>query len=298
MNKTKGISAVMIAAIIYGFTPILGKFTYLEGSNTMSLTFYRSLLSLPIIYAILKAKKVSLSVTKSEFMKLTILGILGPSITALMLYGAYNYISVGMSTTLHYIYPVLVTAVCIIIFKEKISKEKIIAVILSTIGVALFFDGDFTKNIIGILLALISGLTYGTHILFMDKSGIKGMYPFKFTFYACLTSSVFLFIVGIATKSLVFYMSPIGWFYTLLVSILVSVFANALMPVAINNVGSTVTSIVGMFEPITSVIFGILFLQEAITFKNTMGIAAIITAVLLLTLSKENKTEINTLQQK
>lgn len=293
MNKTKGIITVMLAAIIYGFTPILGKLTYLEGSNTLSLTFYRSFMSLPIIFAILKSKNIPLSVTKSELTKLTFLGILGPSITALMLYGAYNYIPVGMTTTIHYIYPVLVTAVCIIFFKEKISREKVIAVILSTIGISLFFEGDISQNTMGILLALLSGCTYGAFILFIDKSGIKGMYPLKFCFFTCLSSSVFLFIFGIVTKNLVFHMSLIGWLYTFLVSISVSIVANSLMQIGIKHVGSTVTSIVGMFEPITSVIMGIIFLSEPFTIKNMVGSIIIIIAVSILTISKEEITETN-----
>lgn len=293
MNKTKGIVTVMMAAIIFGFTPILGKFSYLEGSNTLSLTFYRSFMSLPIIYAILKVQKIPMKVTKSEFAKLTFLGILGPSLTALMLYGAYNYIPVGMTTTIHYIYPVLVTAVCIIFFKEKISREKITAVVLSTIGISLFFEGDISQNTMGILLAVLSGCSYGAFILFIDKSGIKGMYPLKFSFYTCASSSIFLFIFGIATKSLVFQMSSIGWFYTFLVSIFVSVMANSLMQVGIKHVGSTVTAIVGMFEPITSVVTGIIFLNEPFTMKNMVGSIFIIIAVLVLTVSKEDIVETN-----
>lgn len=287
MNKSKGIATVTLAAFIYGFTPILGKLTYLEGSNTLSLTFYRSFLSLPIMFAILKFLKIPMSVSKKEGAKLTLAGLIGPTITTLTLYGAYNYISVGMTTTIHYIYPVLVTAVCIIFFKEKISKEKIVAVILSTIGICLFFDGSFSTNIKGILLALASGIAYGAHILFIDKSGIKEMHPIKFSFYSCVASSIFLFAVGITTKSLVFNMTAYGWFYTVLVSMLVSILANSLMPVAIKNVGSTVTSIAGMFEPITSVIMGILFLREPFTFKNMLGSTIIIVAVLILALTKE-----------
>lgn len=293
MNKTKGIITVTLAAIIFGFTPILGKFSYMEGSNTLSLTFYRSFMSLPVIYAILKAKKIPMSVSKPELSKLTFLGVLGPSLTALMLYGAYNYIPVGMTTTIHYIYPVLVTAVCIVFFKEKISREKIAAVVLSTIGISMFFEGDITQNTTGILLAILSGCTYGAFIIFIDKSGIKGMHPLKFCFYTCVSSSTFLFIFGISTKSLVFNMTFAGWIYTFLVSIFVSIVANSLMQIGIRHVGSTVTAIVGMFEPITSVIMGIIFLHEPFTLKNTIGSIFIIAAVSILTLAKEEVTETN-----
>lgn len=293
MNKTKGITCAVLAAFIYGFTPILGKLSYAEGSNSFSLTFYRSLLTLPMLFVILKANKIPLSVTKIELKNLTILGVLGPVLTALTLYGAYNYISVGMTTTIHYIYPVLVASACVILFKEKLNKEKLTALILSTIGILLFFEGDFSGSILGIIIALISGITYASFIVFMDKSGINTMFPFKISFYLCIVSTILLFIFGIITSKLVFSMSILGWFYTILVAIFVSVLANTLMAVAIKNTGSTITAIVGMFEPITSVILGVIFLNEILSFKNIVGCILILIAVLILTLFREKNCEQN-----
>lgn len=291
MNKTKGITCAVLAAFIYGFTPILGKLSYVEGSNSFSLTFYRSLLTLPMLFVILKVNKISFSVTKTELKNLTILSILGPVLTALTLYGAYNYISVGMTTTIHYIYPVLVASACVIFFKEKLNKEKLTALILSTIGILLFFEGDFSGSIFGIVIALISGITYASFIVFMDKSGINTIFPFKISFYLCIISTILLFIYGIITSKLVFSMSMLGWFYTILVAIFVSVLANTLMAVAIKNTGSTITAIVGMFEPITSVILGVIFLNEILSFKNIVGCILILIAVLILTLVRDKKIE-------
>lgn len=287
MNKTKGIIAAVLAAFIYGFTPILGKLTYLEGSNSLSLTFYRSFLSIPMLFIILKYNKVPLKITKEELGKLTVLGILGPSLTAITLYGAYNYISVGMTTTIHYVYPVLVCMVCIFLFKEKIKKEKIAALILSTIGVFMFFEGSFSGSIIGIILALLSGVAYGAFIIFMEKSKIDIMYPFKITFYTCIIASMIIFLYGMINEQLVFKMTLLGWFYTCLMALLASVIANSLMPIAVKNIGATVSSILGMFEPITSVVLGILFLSEPFTYKNIIGCALILAGVLIITLTKD-----------
>ena len=201
MNKTKGLTFGILAGFIYGFTPILGKLTYLEGSNPISLTFYRNLLSIPFFFVMLKYNKVPLKVEKKQSKQLAILGFLA-SVTALSLYGSYNYISVGMSTTIHYIYPVLVTAACIVIFNDKISKDKVVSLILSTIGITLFFEGSI--NIIGIFMAFLSGVFFAGYLLFMDKSGLNTIYPFKITFYTATFSSLYLFIFGIISKNLVF----------------------------------------------------------------------------------------------
>lgn len=286
MNKTKGIAFGVLAAFIYGFTPILGKLTYLEGSNTMSLTFYRNFLSIPFLFFMLKYNKIDIKITKTEAVKLSILGSLGSTLTALTLYASYNYISVGMTTTIHYIYPVLVTAVCIFIFKEKVSKEKIVALILSTVGVIMFFEGNF--SIIGVSLALLSGVFYAAHILFIDKSGLNSMYPFKITFYCAIFSSLYLLIAGISTSSLVNDLTFKGWIFTLLIAFFVSFLANTFIPIGVKYAGPTITSIVGMFEPITSVILGVLILGEPITTKNIVACILILAGVLIVTIVKDN----------
>ncbi|HBD63521.1 MAG TPA: EamA family transporter [Clostridiales bacterium] len=287
MNKTKGIAFGVLAAFIYGFTPILGKLTYAEGSNPLSLTFYRNLLSIPFIYLVLRYKKEEIKINKVECKKLAIMAALGSTLTALTLYGSYNYISVGMTTTIHYIYPVLVTAVCILIFKEKISREKIVALVLSTIGVMMFFEGNF--SITGVLLALLSGVFYATHLLYMDKSGLKTMYPFKITFYGSVFASIYLLIFGMASGSLVFEISLKGWLFTTLVAFFASFLANTFIPIGVKYVGPTVTSIVGMFEPITSVVLGILILNEPVTARNIAACILILAGVMIVTLAKDKK---------
>lgn len=40
--KIKGIIYILLAALIYGFTPLLCAFTYPLGNNGFSMTFFRS----------------------------------------------------------------------------------------------------------------------------------------------------------------------------------------------------------------------------------------------------------------
>ena len=292
MNKKKGIIFGVLAGIIYGCTPILAKLTYLEGSNTMALTLYRNLLSVPFIFAMLKYKgykKNDFKITAGECKKVAILASLGPTLTALTLYGAYNYISVGMSTTIHYIYPVLVTAACILLFKEKVSSEKIVALILSTTGIMLFFEGNF--NIMGVMLALISGVIYAAHILYIDKSGLNNMYPFKLNLYLTIVASVYLFIASAVSGNLTFSLTPKGWLYTALISFLVSFLANTFIFISVKNAGPTITSIVGMLEPITSVVLGILILKEPVSYKNIAACILILAGVLVVTLAKDKPAD-------
>ena len=286
-SKSLGIGCAIAAAVIYGFTPILGKITYMEGSNTITLTFFRSLFSFPVLFCMLRAKGVGIRVTRKEFITLIALGFLGAFATGLMLYGSYNFISVGLTTCLHNVYPVLVAAGSVALFHDRISRSKVAALGLAVAGLWTILAGDLTLNLVGVALALGSGVAYAAYMLIMDKCGMNRLNPFLISFYVCGVAATFLFVFGTATGELVYGLTPKGWFFTFLMAMFVSVLANSLIPMAVKNVGPTVTSILGMFEPIVSVIMGLIFLNEHLTLKSLIGCGMVITAVIILTLEKD-----------
>ncbi len=287
MNKTKGFICVIISAFIFGFTPILCKITYSGGSNPIMLVFLRNGMSLPIMYAILKYTKISIKLSWTELRKLFFLSIFSTILTALLLYTSYNFISVGMATTVHYVYPVLVAFVLAIFFKEKINKVQIFSLIISSAGIMLFFDSGSSFNLIGLLIAFASGIAYGISLIYMDKSGLKNYPPLLVTFYTCMSSSLVLFIVAIISGNFTLSLTPTAWIYSFIVSILASVIAISFMQIGVKNIGPTTTAILCMFEPITSVIMGIIFLNEPITLKSIIACALILVAVFILSIFKE-----------
>ncbi len=288
MNKTKGFLCVTIAAFIFGFT---SKLTFAGGSNAIMLVFLRNILCLPILYGILKYKKVSLKVTRTEGKKLFTLSIFSTILTALLLYGSYSFISVGMATTVHYVYPILVALILVICYKEKISRIKVAALFISFIGVLMFFDGELSASFVGLFIAFTSGISYGFALIYMDKSGLKNYYPFLVTFYTCLSASVVIFIIAAISGKLTFDLTATAWLYSLIVSILTSVIAITFMQIGVKYIGPTTTAILCMFEPITSVILGIILLNEPCTFRSILGCILILLAVLILSIFKEKEKE-------
>ncbi|MBQ8590143.1 MAG: DMT family transporter [Firmicutes bacterium] len=283
-NKTLGLICAILAATIYGCTGILGKVTYAEGSNTMTLTMFRSLFSAPVLFCYLKARGISLKVTKQQFKTLMLLGLMGATLTSVFLYGSYNYISVGLTTCIHFVYPVIVAVVSVTVFKDKISKSKIIAIVLSVVGLAMFLEKDLNVNMTGIIFAFLSGVAYSIYVLAMDKGGVRELHPMAISFYCCCVASVLLFCYGTATAQLTYDITPKGWVFMFIMAMCVSVGANSMIPVAVKHVGGTVTSIMGMFEPISTVILGYFVLNETMTLRGLAGCVLVIAAVVILTL--------------
>lgn len=281
-TKFKGVLAVIFSGAIFGSMPLMAKIVYEAGGNAVSLTFYRFLLILPFLYILIKKNKnETVKITKEEFKKIILVGTLGYGATALLLYLSYNYIPSGMATTIHFIYPVFVILGCILFFKEKTSMTKIIAVILCILGVFMFYNGDGSINFTGIILSFSSSITFAFYTVYIDKSGLKKMNTIKLTFYLCIIASIMMFLFSILTNTFVINMKPIGWLITVILSLFVGLGAN-LFQVGIKTVGPQSTSILSTFEPITSVIIGVLILNEKFGIKTILGSGLILIAVLLI----------------
>lgn len=271
-----------LSSIIFGFIPVLTKEAYDGGVNWVTLTFLRTTMALPIILAFIRGKDVSLRVTKKQLFRLIILGVFGLAFATILLYGSYSFISIGLATSIHFVYPVIIVIVCAIFFKEKIDKRTVIALLLVTIGVLTFVERSSKSAMIGFWFALISGVFHSFYVLYTDKSGIKNIHYFKMTFYVCLVASIVVFIFGVSTKQLSFEMTNRAWIYSFLVSFLSVVVAIPLFQVGIRETGASTAGILSTLEPITSVAFGIMLLGEQINVLKLLGCVLIVVGVVLV----------------
>ena len=285
MNFFKGIIYTIISAFVFGFTPILAKFTYEGGNNAITLTFLRALFGIPFLFIGMRKNQTPMKISKKEFLHLIVLSFLGIGITTTSLYASYNYISVGMATTIHFIYPCIVYFICILFFKEKITARNITALVLSMIGIVLLVDEITGGSAYGIFLATLSGITYGLFLVYLDKTGFKHMDPFKCTMYISLFNIVGLIAFGMSTGELNLNLTPMAWVLTVLISFLTAIFGNAFLQLGVKYCGATTASILCTFEPITSVVLGIMFLNESLTILKLIGCVLIMVAVLLLSIN-------------
>ena len=297
--KLKGIILTMLSAITFGFAFTLGPMTYgAGGSNPVTLTFLRNFLSLPFLLLIVLFLKIDLKVTKTQLKNLVILGFVGNAITTLMLNIAFAHVDVGIVTPIHFTYPVFVTLGCVIFFHEKLSKQKVIALFIAMCGIACFFieslnSASFSSStLLGLFLAVASGAFYAFYIIFMDKSGLKSESPFKITFYVAIASSIGMYLYGLCTHELVLSaLTTKSWIISFIFAFLCTVVALSLLQVGIKYVGPSEAAVISTFEPITSVIFGVLLLGERVSFIKVIACILIFAGVLTLSFAKDKKTD-------
>lgn len=295
--KIKGILFTILSAIIFGFTPALANITYKLGNNSLSMTFFRNLLAIPILFFILKHKKISLKTEKKEVKHIFILSLIGVALTTALLYSSYSYIGVGAATTLHFMYPIFVALTCKLFFKESLGKSKVLSLIMSLLGVLLFMDMKNGSNILGALMALISGITYAFYIVYLEKKELVKMNPYKLSFYIVSFASFEMIIGNIWGRYIRFNLSLKVYVLMIIISLLTSIVAIILFQLGVSIIGATSAAIFSLFEPITSIISGLLLFNETLSMKKILGCIVIFIAVSYLALESKlkdkNNNEIN-----
>lgn len=292
MNKRYfGMLAAALSAIIFGIAPILASLAYAHGSNSVVISCFRPLLSLPILAVIMAVKRVSFRLTGREALMLVITGVAGSGATSMLLYGSYSLIPVGMATAIHFIYPALVALASCVFFKTRLPALKIAAVAFSVAGAALFFTGG-GMSLAGILLALLSGVSYTFFIMMVERSCLKGLDVFKRTFYICFVGALTAAVFGIATGNFdVAAMDGVAWGITAIISVMVTVGAFVLFQVGITLSGAPTAAILSTLEPIVGVALGFIVLNEQLTAFKLAACALIIAAVLLVGLAERRHAD-------
>lgn len=288
-NVKKGTLCAIVSALVFGLTPILASITFSMGSNALTLTFYRNTMAIPVLLVILLIRKVDLRITFKEFLTLTAISTVFSATTTYILYAAYDYIGVGLSTTLHFLYPMFTVLFGWMLFKQKPDKVKIAALILATVGVALATGNSDSFAMTGIILAVASAVTYAGYMLGIEQTSIGKMDSMKAMFYMCIINGVAVSLFDLPGGNIVYVLEPMALWYTFIISVANSAFAYVLLIVGIRLIGAGNAAIFSMLEPVSGVIAGVIFLGEDLPLMKLISCALILIAVMMPIIKDRNE---------
>lgn len=286
-TRTKGFLATVVSATFFGFIPLMVKVVCSGGGNTLAAAFYRFALSLPVLYMYLRCKKVPMGITKKQLLDIIFITLLGYGGTTVFLFTSYNYIPLGMATTIHFTYPVFTILGCVIFLREKIRKMKVLAVVLSFGGILFFYNGDGSVSLLGMALAFVSGMTYAFYTIYLRESSLKDMDSVKLIFYLNSVGTVMMLVMSLVTGDFTVDLTPVAWAVAAFLAVSASFIGVLGYQVGVKCIGPQNTSILSTFEPITSVIIGVLVYQEGFTVRTLLGCLCILSSVIIVAKMKE-----------
>lgn len=285
---------VAMAGMIFGAFPVFTGLFVQAGGNTDSFNFMGFLISTVLLIPIILVRKVSLRLPKKE-MLFVILAGLANVITRVLLTKSYLYLDVGVSTTLHFLYPIITALLSFIIFRDRMPVYKWIIFAVACLSVSLFVSNSSGKgNLIGIILAVSSSFGFASYMLIEEKAGLTDYDPFVILFYVTLVSCVGAFIFGAGTGDIFAPISAKAWVILIICAVVNNIVGFALQLEGIKHLGAAMAAIFSLFEPVFSCIFGAVFLHEAMGARSVLGIVLILGSLLvMILLDNRNKNNTN-----
>lgn len=286
-----GVAYGLISSAAFGLIPFFTLPVVAAGYSMQTVLVYRFSIATMIMALILLVGRARLAIGWLAFFKICALG-LAYMLAVLMYFHALAYLPSGIVGTLQFQYPVMVLLIMTIFFHERFRWQTAAAVLLAVAGVAFLSlgSGEYEPEtgynvVLGTLLSLLSGLFNGLYFIGIQVARLPKIDDLVFTFYIMLFGSIFCLVNALTTGQLMELPPGSPLLNAVLLALITAVLSNITLVLAIRRAGSTITSIMGVMEPLTAVAAGCMVFGEPFTTALALGIALIACAVFLTLLT-------------
>ena len=281
-TSLKGIGMTSGAGIIFGAFPIFTSLFVRFGGDVDTFNLYGFLLSVVFLASFIVLTKRSFRLPKTAVCFIILAGLMNV-VTRILLTYSYEYLDVGIATTLHFLYPLFAALLGSVCFREKMPFYKWSAFVIASCSVSLFATGFSSGGqFVGIVLAVSSAVCFALYMLITEKAGLTEMDPVVFVFYVSLVSAIGCVGMGAVNGTLVAAIPMKALIILLLCAILNNVVGFALQQQGVKYLGAAMTALFSLFEPVFSCVFGAIFLQQAMGGRSVLGISIILLCLIAI----------------
>ncbi len=282
MSRLIGIILIAISAASFGTLAIFGRYAYNDGMNIYTVLFLRFGVSASFMTVILLLRKEHFPRGKilAQLVGMGALGYVGQSF---MYMTAINYASAGLVALLLYLYPFFVAILATIFLHEKITRIKVIALILALFGTALTV-GPVSGQLIGALMAITAALIYSIYII-VGTNVMKHVSPVQSSTVIFASAGAVYGLLTLANGTH-FPASNSGWLAMLGIIIISTIIPVVTFLAGLERIGPTNAAMLSTLEPIVTVLLAAWLFGDKLLPIVMLGGGLILVAVILLTRSE------------
>jgi len=273
----KGFFFVAVSAVTFGVAPMVAVFVYRGGCNTATLLFLRQTIACAIFLCF--AGRRMIETLRVHAKKVVPLALLCSVATPGFLMASYLYISSGLATTLHFIYPMFVFLIEVAMRRARCAALKLLCYAACTVGVFLLNGGGGVLDLRGAVTALASGVVYAIYIVRLEHSGVSELDPFAVAGVFFGIAAVSLLVWCLATNSFTFSFDLWLWALIVVYSIGIGIGGTVFFQIGVRYIGGQRAALFSCLEPIVSVLCGAAFLRERFTAAALIGTVVIIVSI-------------------
>ncbi len=265
------------AAVSCGLSPVFALPLLRSGMDVVSILFWRYLIALPAVWLLMRLRGRHAEIGISRILPLCGLGLV-MIMSSMALLSSYPVLGIGTASTFMYLYPLMVMLIMVGFFNEIMLFRTFVCVLGALAGVWLACSeltiGSF--SIRGAVWVMLAALAYAIYVVFINRRPIKSVATLSQTFWT-LISGMAVLAVAVCVCGLDL---PGGWFEwgaVVLLALVPTLLTFLATSAAVERVGIVRTAELGVFEPVTSVVFGIILFDER--FSLRLLIAALLVLV-------------------
>ncbi len=287
-NEHIGTLYAIFSGFLYGLLGYFGISIIQADISVYNMLFWRFLIATLFIGLLLIPYLKTFRETPKALFKVFCFGFMFYGIGSLLYFLASLYIGTGLAMVIFFCHPAFVLLINTLFFKTKITKSYIISIILIIIGLCFMVDlHELKLDILGIGLAIISSLFYAIYIVTSKKYKIA---PLNGTFVVCLGSALSSCALALIDNSLIVPSSLYVWANIFGIAIICTAVPILFLLLALKHIHSEKVAILSVLEPICVMIFGILLLDESITYTQIIGSIIVLVAALRTIKIQSNQT--------
>lgn len=263
---------LIISMSIFG---TIGLFVNYIPLSSGEIALYRAILAFILVGLVLviTKQKLNFKEIKKELIILLLSGM-AMGMNWVFLFQSYKYVAVSISTLTYYFAPIIVTVLCPILFKEKMTLKQIICFVFSTVGLVLIISQGISSSesnnyALGIIFGLCAAVLYATVIL-LNKC-IKTVDGLKRTFIQFFSAIIVLLPYVLLSGGFNKMTSYTGIIAMIVIGIVHTGITYCLYFSSLKELKGQEAAILSYIDPLVAVLISVLVLKEAILPLQIIG---------------------------
>ena len=277
-----GVALIIVSSIGFGLAPTFATFSYRNGGNAVGTLLARFTVATLLMLIV---RKVSGRQAKWPrpllFGQLFLLGALGYFTATILYFTAIQNIDSGLAITIFYCNPVIVVLLSWWLLGNKPSRIIVWCLVSTLIGVTIAAGQVGNADTISVILVLIVAVEYAFYMIISSKvlPKVDLFTGVTIVMFGAASSFAIYALFAPSSVEVIFPNAIDGWVSVLMLAVVATVIPTATLYAGMNLIGTGKTAVIQTFEPVASILAGVIFLSEPLTVPRIIGATFVIGAV-------------------
>lgn len=267
-QRVLGAFYVGLSASCFGAMAIFARHAYAGGAEALAVLFVRFALAAGVMIVIMNRRQIRWPRGRALII-LSLMGGVGYVSQSFSFFSALNHASAGLVALLLYLYPFIVIVIETVFMRRKLTRQRLVAVLLALSGTALILGQGLTGQPLGVLLGVAAALIYSVYIVVGAQVLDKEDPLAAATVVMCSAALVFGVIALIVRPAYPADLS--AWSWMVAIALVSTVVAMVSLFAGLKRLGAADTATLSTLEPVVTVVLASAFLGESLLPLQVFG---------------------------